>query len=138
MRLADVLVGRMRGGLAQGNVVASTLFGGNFRVLGGGRRLDRLLSHSGHGAQAAIRPAIRWRSTVTSSVQGVMIPPSQNMIFYALAAGGLPISTLFLAGYVPGLLLGLSLMIIVYIMARRHNHPMGGALRTSGKSQDSR
>jgi len=48
------------------------------------------------------------------------------MIFYALAAGGLPISTLFLAGYVPGLLLGGALMVICYIMARRHNHPVGG------------
>ena len=47
------------------------------------------------------------------------------MIFYALAAGGLPISTLFLAGYVPGVLLGLSLMVICWLMARRHGHPVG-------------
>ena len=125
VRLADVLVGRMRGGLAQGNVVASTLFGGI-----SGSSVADVASIGSFLIPAMVRsryPAgYSVAVTVTSSVQGVMIPPSQNMIFYALAAGGLPISTLFLAGYVPGLLLGLSLMIIVYIMARRHNHPMGG------------
>ncbi len=125
VKLADVLVGRMRGGLAQGNVVASTLFGGI-----SGSSVADVASIGSFLIPAMVRaryPAgYSVAVTVTSSVQGVMIPPSQNMIFYALAAGGLPISTLFLAGYIPGLLLGLSLMVIVYIMARRHNHPMGG------------
>ncbi|WP_282609518.1 TRAP transporter large permease [Pelagibius sp. Alg239-R121] len=126
VRMADVLVGRMRGGLAQGNVVASTMFGGISGssvadVASIGSFLIPAMVRSGYPANYSVAV------TITSSVQGVLIPPSQNMIFYALAAGGLPISTLFLAGYVPGLLLGLSLMIICFVMARRHNHPIGGA-----------
>ncbi|UIJ73397.1 TRAP transporter large permease [Aurantimonas sp. HBX-1] len=124
IKLADVLVGRFRGGLAQGNVVASTMFGG----ISGSSVADvasigsfLIPAMTRHGYPAGYSVAV----TVTSSVQGVLIPPSQNMIFYALAAGGLPISTLFLAGYVPGLLLGISLMVICWIMAVRHNHPTG-------------
>lgn len=126
VRLSDVIVGRMRGGLAQGNVVASTLFGGISGssvadVASIGSFLIPAMKRSGYPANYSVAV------TVSSSVQGVLIPPSQNMIYYALAAGGLPISTLFLAGYLPGLLLGLSLMVICYVMARRHKHPMGGA-----------
>lgn len=124
VRLADVLVGRLRGGLAQGNVVASTLFGGISGssvadVASIGSIMIPAMTKSGYptGYSVAV--------TVTSSVQGVLIPPSQNMIFYALAAGGLPISTLFLAGYVPGVLLGVSLMAICWLMAKRHGHPVG-------------
>lgn len=124
VRLADVLVGRLRGGLAHGNVVASTMFGGISGssvadVASIGSFLIPAMRKAGYPAGYSVAV------TVTSSVQGVLIPPSQNMIFYALAAGGLPISTLFLAGYVPGLMLGLSLMVICAVMARRHKHPMG-------------
>lgn len=124
VKFADVLVGRFRGGLAQGNIVASTMFGG--------------ISGSAVADVASIGsfliPAMRQRGytpeyavavTVTSSVQGVLIPPSQNMIYYALAAGGLPITQLFLAGYVPGMILGLALMGLCWFMAVRHNHPRG-------------
>ena len=124
VRFADVLVGRVRGGLAQGNVVASTLFGG--------------ISGSSVADVASIGsfliPAMKQRGypdgytvgvTVTSSVQGVLIPPSQNMIYYALAAGGLPIGQLFLAGYVPGLMLSVALMVLCWIIAVRQGHPIG-------------
>lgn len=125
VKMADVLVGRMRGGLAQGNVVASTMFGGISGssvadVASIGSFLIPAMKRAGYPAGYSVAV------TVTSSVQGVLIPPSQNMIFYALAAGGLPISKLFMAGYLPGLMLGLSLMILCYIMAHRHGHPMGG------------
>ena len=125
VRLADVLVGRVRGGLAQGNVVASTLFGGISGssvadVASVGSFLIPAMRRAGYPAGYSVAV------TVTSSVQGVLIPPSQNMIYYALAAGGLPISTLFLAGYAPGLILGLALMAICSITARREGHPMGG------------
>ena len=124
IRLADVLVGRLRGGLAQGNVVASTMFGGI-----SGSSVADVASIGSFLIPAMVRhgypPGYSVAVTVTSSVQGVLIPPSQNMIFYALAAGGLPISTLFMAGYVPGFLLGGSLMVICWIMAVRHSHPKG-------------
>jgi|TARA_R100000049_G_C1941886_1_gene86192 tripartite ATP-independent transporter DctM subunit len=124
VKLADVLVGRLRGGLAHGNVVASTMFGGISGssvadVASIGSFLIPAMTKAGYPQGYSVSV------TITSSVQGVLIPPSQNMIFYALAAGGLPISTLFLAGYVPGFLLGASLMVICAIMAKRHRHPMG-------------
>ncbi|MCZ0964030.1 TRAP transporter large permease [Paracoccus benzoatiresistens] len=124
VRMADVLVGRLRGGLAHGNVVASTMFGGISGssvadVASIGSFLIPSMKKAGYPVGYSVSV------TVTSSVQGVLIPPSQNMIFYALAAGGLPISTLFMAGYIPGLLLGVSLMVICAIMAKRHNHPLG-------------
>lgn len=124
VKLADVLVGRLRGGLAHGNVVASTMFGGISGssvadVASIGSFLIPAMKRAGYPADYSVAV------TVTSSVQGVLIPPSQNMIYYALAAGGLPISTLFLAGYAPGLLLGGALMTICAISARRNRHPMG-------------
>jgi tripartite ATP-independent transporter DctM subunit len=63
--------------------------------------------------------------TVTSATQGIIIPPSHNMILYSLAAGGVSVGRLFLAGFVPGFTLGLSLMIISYIIAIRRNYPRG-------------
>ena len=64
--------------------------------------------------------------TVTSSVEGVIIPPSQNMLFYALAsASGISISTLLICGYVPGILLTLGLMIPAYAIAMQKKYPLG-------------
>ena len=63
--------------------------------------------------------------TVTSSCQGVLIPPSHNMILFSLAAGGVSIGRLFLGGLVPGLLLGVSLMVTSYIIAVKRNYPRG-------------
>ncbi|MDF1587296.1 TRAP transporter large permease [Marinimicrococcus flavescens] len=124
VRLADVLVGRIRGGLAQVNVFASTLFGG----ISGSSVAD--VASIGSFLIPAMRkrgysPGYSVAVTVTSSVQGVLIPPSQNMIYYALAAGGLPIGKLFLAGYLPGFLLSAMLMAICWIMAVRQGHPEG-------------
>ncbi|GLQ73712.1 TRAP transporter large permease [Vibrio penaeicida] len=124
VRFSEVLVGRFRGGMAQGNVVASTFFGGISGssvadVASIGSFLIPAMKRSGYPAEYSVAV------TVTSSVQGVLIPPSQNMIYYALAAGGLPISQLFVAGYVPGILLSVSLMILCGFLAIRHGHPQG-------------
>lgn len=124
VKFADVLVGRFRGGLAQGNVVASTFFGGISGssvadVASIGSFLIPAMKKRGYAPEYSVAV------TVTSSIQGVLIPPSQNMIYYALAAGGLPISKLFLAGYAPGVLLSIALMILCWIAAIRHGHPTG-------------
>ncbi|WP_104402389.1 TRAP transporter large permease [Vibrio penaeicida] len=124
VRFSEVLVGRFRGGMAQGNVVASTFFGGISGssvadVASIGSFLIPAMKRSGYPAEYSVAV------TVTSSVQGVLIPPSQNMIYYALAAGGLPISQLFVAGYVPGILLSVSLMILCGFLAIRYGHPQG-------------
>ena len=63
--------------------------------------------------------------TVTTACQGVLIPPSHNMVIYALAAGGVSIGTLFIAGLLPGILLGCSMLVMCLLMSRRYNFPKG-------------
>jgi tripartite ATP-independent transporter DctM subunit len=64
--------------------------------------------------------------TVSGSVQAILIPPSHNAVIYSLAAGGsVSIAALFLAGVLPGLLLGLTLAIMCLVIARRRNFPAG-------------
>jgi tripartite ATP-independent transporter DctM subunit len=61
--------------------------------------------------------------TVASSVQGIIIPPSHNAVIYSLAAGGVSISALFLAGYLPGVMIGIFLMLAGYVLALRRGYP---------------
>ena len=61
--------------------------------------------------------------TVASATQGIIIPPSHNMVIYAMVAGGVSVGKLFLAGYVPGILVGLALMVSCYIIAIKRNYP---------------
>ncbi|WP_027135613.1 TRAP transporter large permease [Geminicoccus roseus] len=124
VRFADTLIGRVRGGIAQVNIVASMLFGGISGssvadVASIGSFLIPAMKDRGY------KPGYAVAVTVTSSVQGVVIPPSQNMIYYALAAGGLPIGQLFLAGYIPGVILGASLMGLAFLLAVVQGHPVG-------------
>lgn len=124
MALANVLVGRIRGGTAMVNVVTSMFFGGISGssvadVSSVGSFLIPAMENEGYDKDFSVAV------TVTSSVQGVIIPPSQNMIYYSLAAGGLSIGKLFVAGYIPGILLGISLMITTYIISVKKNYPKG-------------
>lgn len=124
MKFANVIVGRVRGGTAMVNVITSMFFGG---VSGSsvadvssiGSFLIPAMEKEGYDKDYSVAV------TVTSSVQGVIIPPSQNMIYYSIAAGGLSISKLFLAGYIPGILLGLGLMIVTYVIAIMRKYPVG-------------
>lgn len=133
--MANVIIGRIRGGLAMVNILASMLFGG----ISGSSVADT--SSIGSILIPMMRKAkydddYSVAVTITSSVQGVIIPPSHNVIIYALAAGwvtvninGVPqqyslsIGKLFLAGVVPGILLGIALMIISYIIAVKRQYP---------------
>ena len=63
--------------------------------------------------------------TITSSCEGLLVPPSHNMVIYATTAGGLSVGALFLAGYLPGALLAISLMVGSYIISVRRNYPKG-------------
>jgi tripartite ATP-independent transporter DctM subunit len=110
IEMANVFVGRIRGGLAMVNCVDSMFFGGISIIL-------PMMKLKGYDDDFSV--AI----TVTSSTQGVIIPPSHNMILYSVAAGGVSVGRLFLAGYIPGISLGLSLMIISYFIAKKRNYP---------------
>lgn len=123
IQLANVCVGFLRGGLAMVNVVASLFFGG---ISGSsvadtssiGSLLIPMMVKKGYHRDFSVAV------TVTSSTQGIVIPPSHNAILYSLAAGGtVSIQALFLAGYLPGLLIALSLIVLSFIIARRRGYP---------------
>lgn len=63
--------------------------------------------------------------TITSSCEGLLVPPSHNMVIYATTAGGVSVGALFMAGYLPGFLLALSLMVGVYVISLKRNYPKG-------------
>lgn len=120
--LSNVLVGRIPGGLAQVNVLSSMFFGGISGssvadVSSIGTMLIPMMKDKGYDTDYSVG------ITVTSACQGVIIPPSHNMIIYAMAAGGVSVGKLFLGGLVPGVLLGVSLMIISFIIAVKRNYP---------------
>jgi len=122
IELANVFVGRIRGGLAMVNCVDSMFFGGISGsavadVASTGSIIIPMMKLKGYDEDFSV--AI----TVASSTQGVIIPPSHNMILYSMAAGGVSVGRLFLAGYIPGISLGLSMMIISFIIAKKRNYP---------------
>lgn len=122
VRLASAMVGKVRGGLGLVNVSSSMLFGG---ISGSavadtsalGSLLIPVMKEKGYDADYAVNV------TVTSSVAGVVIPPSHNMILYAVAAGGgISVTQLFIAGIVPGILMCLSLAVAAYIVAVKRGY----------------
>ncbi len=122
VRFASAAVGAVRGGLGIVNVFSSMLFGGisgsavaDISALGS--ILVPVMKEKGYDADYAVNV------TVTSSIAGIIIPPSHNMIIFAIAAGGgISISKLFLAGVVPGILMCLCLALAAYIVAVRRGY----------------
>ena len=70
--------------------------------------------------------------TITSSCEGLLVPPSHNMVIYATTAGGISVGSLFLAGYLPGALLAIVLMIGSYIISVKENYPKGSPFTIKG------
>src|SRR5918997_648215 len=125
VNLARIFVGFIRGGLGLVNILASAFFG----CISGSSVADTAsigsvmipqMIKSGYPRLFAVNV------TCAGSLQPLLIPPSHNAVIYSLAAGGfISIGDLFLAGAIPGLLLGLSLMVLCLIIARRNNFPKG-------------
>lgn len=122
---AAVLIGFVRGGLSLVNILASTFFGG----ISGSAVADTASIGSVLIPEMEKKGYPRDFSTavtVSGSVQAILIPPSHNMVIYSMAAGGtVSIGALFMAGVVPGLLLGLTLAALCLYTARRDNYPRG-------------
>ncbi|MBQ7785946.1 MAG: TRAP transporter large permease, partial [Clostridia bacterium] len=122
--LANSLAGWMRGGLAMVNVVASYFFGGisgsaSADTASLGSILIPMMVSEGYDDDFSIAV------TITSSCEGLLVPPSHNMVIYATTAGGISVGSLFLAGYLPGALLAGALMVGSYILSVKRNYPKG-------------
>ena len=122
--LANSCVGWMTGGMAMVNIVASYFFGG----ISGSAAADTASLGSilipmmvEQGYDDDFSTAV----TITSSCEGLLVPPSHNMVIYAMSAGGVSVGSLFLAGYIPGALLAISLMVGSYIISKKRNYPKG-------------
>lgn len=121
--LAGALVGHIRGGLGQVNIMASVMFGGvsgsaaaDASAVGG--LMVPQMKERGYGTDYAVN------ITVVASIIALMIPPSHNMIIYSISAGGkISIADLFTAGIIPGLLLALSLMVAAWFVAKKRGYP---------------
>ena len=126
--LANLAVGRFRGGLAYVNVLDSMFFGGISGsavadVSSLGTIVIPMMVKQGYTEDFSVG------LTVTTACQGVLIPPSHNMVIYALAAGGgVSIGSLFMAGAVPGIVLGCAMMALCFFMGKKYNFPKGVAI----------
>lgn len=123
IRLASSSVGWLRGGLGQVNVFSSMLFGGISGsavadVSALGSLLIPVMKEKGYDDDYAVNV------TVSSSIAGILIPPSHNMILFVVAAGGgISVANLFIAGIVPGVLMCLILGFVARWIAIRKNYP---------------
>ena len=120
--LAYILVGKFRGGLAMVNCMDSMFFGGVSGsaiadISSTGSIMIPMMVRKGYDREFST--AI----TVASATQGIIIPPSHNMVIYAMVAGGVSVGKLFLAGYIPGIMVGLALMVSCYLIAIKRNYP---------------
>ena len=126
-RLIDfskALIGSVPGGLAFVNVISCMLFGAisgsavaATSAIGGFMIPEMNKAGYDKNFNAAV--------TATAATTGMLIPPSNILIVYAVASGGVSIAALFVAGYLPGILVGLALMAVCAVYAKRHNFPAG-------------
>ncbi len=125
VNFSKLFVGWIPGSLAQANIVGNMLFGA--------------LSGSSVAAASAMGgciypiqkdegydPAFATAVNIASAPTGLLIPPTSAFIVYSTVAGGVSISTLFMAGYIPGILMGVGSMVVAFIHAKKHKYPTSG------------
>ncbi len=124
IEFAKVLVGRLPGGLAFVNIIANMLFGA---ISGSSAAAASAIGSFMHPkmVEEGYDDSFSASVNITSSTTGLAIPPSNILIVYSLASGGVSIAALFLAGYIPGILTGLMLMSVAAAFAYRKNYPIG-------------
>jgi len=128
VNFAKLLIGRMPGALAHTNVVANMLFGS--------------ISGSAVASAASIGgvmkplqdkesydPKFSSAVNIASAPVGLLIPPSNTLILYSLVSGGTSISALFIAGYIPGIIWGLGIILIAYIISKKKNYPVSEKIK---------
>ena len=121
---AKTLVGSLPGGLALINIIAAMLMGaiaGSAMASASamGSILGPEMEKEGYSKEFGVAV------NITSATTGLVIPPSNVLIVYSLASGGVSIAALFLAGYIPGILTGFFLMIVAYFWAKKKGYKVG-------------
>ena len=122
INLAQVMVGRVPGSLGHVNVLANMMFGSisgsAVAAAAVGGTLNPIQTKEGYD------PAFSTAVNVSSCITGLLIPPSNVLIVFSLTAGGVSVASLFMAGYLPGILMGLAVMIVCGIIAKRRGYPL--------------
>lgn len=124
VKFAKAIVGQLRGGLAHVNIIASLFFGGISGspvadVSSIGAIMIPMMEKDGYDIEFSTGV------TMASSIEGLLIPPSHNMIIYAMAAGSVSIAKLFLGGIIPGFTVAIVLMIYSFFVSIKRNYPKG-------------
>ncbi|SLN23146.1 Sialic acid TRAP transporter permease protein SiaT [Aquimixticola soesokkakensis] len=123
VNLAQVIGGRLPGALAHVNVIANMMFGSI-----SGSAVASAAAVGGVMAplqrKAGYDPSFSAAVNIASSPTGLLIPPSTTFIVYSLITGGTSISALFVAGYLPGILMGVALMTVAAIIAKKRGYPL--------------
>ena len=123
INFAKSLIGSLPGGLAYVNIIAAMLFGAiSGSAIAAASAIGSTLTDKmeKEGYPREFSAAVN----ISSSTTGLLIPPSNVLIIFALASGGsASVAALFIAGYIPGILVGLSIMLMVYIYAKKHKLP---------------
>lgn len=130
MKMAEILTGHMRGGLAQVNVVLSTFMGG----VSGSANADAAMQSKilvPQMQQRGYSKAFSTAITAASSSISPIIPPGIVLIIYALIAQ-VSVAKMFIAGYVPGIIMAIALMIVVSIVSRRRGYKAVRESRAKG------
>ncbi len=122
VNFSNIIIGRIRGGLAAVNILASMFFAG---ISGSavadtssiGSILIPMMNEEGYDKNFSTAV------TCTSSTIGLIIPPSNSMILYSFVAGGISVAKLFAAGIIPGIIIGILLIITSYLISIKKNYP---------------
>ncbi|PHM71874.1 TRAP transporter large permease [Xenorhabdus kozodoii] len=123
IKLAQVIGGRLPGSLLHVNIMSNMLFGAisgsavaSAAAVGG--TMAPMQRKEGYD------PELSAAVNIASCPSGLLIPPSNTLIVYSLVSGGTSIAALFLAGYIPGIIMGISLMVVSAIIAKRKRYPV--------------
>ncbi|MDQ0338262.1 tripartite ATP-independent transporter DctM subunit [Caldalkalibacillus uzonensis] len=123
VNLAKLISGRLPGSLAHTNVVGNMLFGSiSGSAVASAAAIGSIMAplQAKEGYNKAYSAAVN----IASAPVGLLIPPSGVFILYSLVSGGTSISALFMAGYIPGFLMGIAVMIVAYYIAKKENYPV--------------
>lgn len=130
IRFAQLFCGWCPGSLAQTNVLGNMLFGSlSGSAVAAASAMGSSISpiQKEQGYNTAFATCVN----IASAPTGLLIPPTSAFIVYSTVVGGVSISALFMAGYVPGILMGIGTMVVAYFYARRHKYPTTGLVPLS-------